>query len=120
MIAKLELSRLRQIGWDEWDPIGIRSIDDHSWRGPAADEYDQYLLHAARLLLGGAGKERAIEYLDMIASEHMGLGKKTEAGRIAAVRTVDAIAAYLGSLSDAVRSKLARIRQGQGQSRESS
>jgi hypothetical protein len=99
MIPKLELSRLRQIGWDEWDPIGIRSINDQSWRGPAADEYDQYLLHAASLLLGGAGKKRVVEYLDMIASEHMVLGR-TEAGRIAAVRTVDAIAAYLARLSD--------------------
>ncbi|WP_246206982.1 hypothetical protein [Methylocystis heyeri] len=79
MNPKLELGRLRQIGWDEWDPIGIRSIDDRSWRGPAADEYDAYLLHAASLLLGGAEKKRAVEYLDMIASEHIGLGR-TEAG----------------------------------------
>jgi hypothetical protein len=99
MTSKLELSRLRQIGWDEWDPIGIRSMDDQCWRSSAANEYDAYLIHAASLLRGGAEKLRAVEYLDMIASEHMGLGR-TEAGRIAAVRTVEAIAAYLNRLSD--------------------
>jgi hypothetical protein len=99
MTFKLELSRLREIGWDEWDPIGIRSMDDQCWRNSAADEYDAYLLHVASLLLGGAEEQRAVEYLDRIASEHMGLGR-TEAGRLAAVRTVEAIAAYLARLSD--------------------
>lgn len=44
------LARLREIGWGEWDPIGIRQHNDHDWRLGAADEYDSYLLHVVDLL----------------------------------------------------------------------
>jgi hypothetical protein len=38
---KVRLSRLRDIGWTEWDPIGL--CPPEGWEGiPAADEYDGY------------------------------------------------------------------------------
>lgn len=95
----LHLIHLRQIGWDEWDPIGIRQLNDHDWRQGAADEYDCYLLHVADLLESGAVVAEAAEYLDKIASEHMGLGPFTETGHIASVKTVEAIYGYLRTLT---------------------
>lgn len=100
MTLEIKLSRLRQIGWDEWDPIGIRCFDDQSWRDVAADEYDTYLLHVVSLLRAGASKVHAVEYLDMIASEHMGLGIRTEEGHQASLRTVEAIQSYISGLPE--------------------
>jgi len=87
-------SRLRRIGWDEWDPIGILRLNDHDWRHEAADEYDTYLLHGVNLLRSGAPVTEAVEYLDKIASEYMALGPITATGHIASLKTVEAIDAY--------------------------
>lgn len=93
--AKTELAALRQIGWDYWDPIGIRGFNDDDWRGPAADEYDRYMLHVCQQLRNGVLEEQAIAYLDQIASDHMGLGPITREGHAASAQTVTAIAEYL-------------------------
>jgi hypothetical protein len=90
-----DLTHLRQIGWDEWDPIGIRQFNDEDWRADAADEYDGYLLHALVLLRNGAEAREAVEYLDFIASEHMGLGPVSDEGHAASERTVAAIIRYV-------------------------
>lgn len=92
---KSELADLRQIGWDHWDPIGIRRFGTDDWRGPAADEYDAYMRHVAQLLRSGLPRERAIAYLNQIASVHMGLGPSTAEGVAASERTVDAVVEYL-------------------------
>ena len=53
---KLKLSRLRDIGWSIWDPIGLmgseQNWDDEDCR-PFADEYDSYLIQAAGQLRRG-------------------------------------------------------------------
>ncbi|MBB3975731.1 hypothetical protein GGQ64_000918 [Rhizobium azooxidifex] len=90
---RIEVLALRQIGWDHWDPIGIRQFGDLAWQNEAADEYDHYLLHAARMIQAGSTLEAATEYLERIITEHMGLG----AHRNASLQTIDAIAAYLRS-----------------------
>ena len=95
---KIQLSRLRQIGWDRWDPIGLRGYGD-DWKGPAADEYDSYLLHVVCMLWNGKSREQAVGYLENIASEHMGLGASNR-DRMSSKITVDAIAEYLQELPD--------------------
>ena len=97
---KIQLSILRQIGWDEWDPIGIRGFEDDDWRTDAADEYDSYILHVVSLLRNGKSETEAINYLDLVASEHMGLGPRSQEQRQASAHTVRAIAAYLRTLPD--------------------
>jgi len=64
-----QLSRLREIGWAKWDPIGVGG-PDHGW---PADEYDTYLLQAAGQIWNGSSVEEVAEYLGTIETEHMGL-----------------------------------------------
>jgi len=67
------LDKLRRIGSENWDPIGVRGL-------APVDEYDRYLLHVAGLLLHGASKGEAAAYLDEITSKSMGLGPRTACG----------------------------------------
>src|SRR5438270_10407833 len=97
---KIKLSILRQIGWDEWDPIGIRQFDTDDWRTNAADEYDRYILHVVSMLHGGQSEADASAYLDWVASEHMGLGPQNSEAHKASAKTVGAIVAYLRTLPD--------------------
>ena len=75
---KLKLSRLRDIGWELWDPIGLL-YEDSKWddaaNRPFADEYDRYLVSAASQLRSGASHEQIAEYLCEIEAEYMGLGE---------------------------------------------
>lgn len=87
--SKLELDRLREIGWKEWDPIGL--ADSSCPR----DEYDSYLLQAVSRLRQGQTVDQVADYLENIASEHMGLGASTAASRAASERTVTLIDSYL-------------------------
>ena len=64
-----QLSRLREIGWCKWDPIGVGG-PDHGW---PADEYDSYLLQAAAQLWNGRADEEVADYLVAIETAHMGL-----------------------------------------------
>jgi hypothetical protein len=92
-----ELSRLRDIGWREWDPIGLLPEGD-TWESypEFADEYDRYLLEAASRLRRDWSVSDAAEYLMLIASEHMGLGPPhDDSGRNRAVATANAIKAYV-------------------------
>jgi hypothetical protein len=47
-MAKIQLSRLRAIGWSTWDPIGIRDPCENE--DGCVDEYDSYLLHVVSTL----------------------------------------------------------------------
>lgn len=53
---KVRLSRLRDISWSVWDPIGLMGVGQN-WQDkdcrPFANEYDGYLLQAAGRLRGG-------------------------------------------------------------------
>jgi hypothetical protein len=96
---KVQLSRLRDIGFRDWDPIGVL-VAGEPWKDhPAADEYDRYLLELVRRLVDGAGEAEAVDFLIWIESDHMGLGAKaTTEDRAAA--TVRSIRAYLDGLPD--------------------
>jgi hypothetical protein len=89
---KFELSRLREIGWRLWDPIGLTDVED--W---PEDEYDAYLLQAAARLWSGITETEVVDYLVRIEIEHMGLGPNDSA-RDRAFRVVSALVAYTGEL----------------------
>jgi len=75
---KIKLSRLRDIGWTKWDPIGLlregQRWDDEDCRA-FADEYDSYLLAAAGQLRRGASEKEVVRYLIDIEANHIGLGR---------------------------------------------
>jgi hypothetical protein len=98
--AKIQLSRLREIGWKFWDPIGLAD-DKGSPPAGCVNEYDRYLLHVASMIDRGAPKAEATAYLIRIASEHMRL---SIVDADAAAATADAIAEYLMPLPDGPKS----------------
>lgn len=70
---KPDLRRLREIGWTQWDPIGLLA-DPSAWElAGFADEYDTYLLHAAALLRAGERIEMVVSYLIRAETEHMAM-----------------------------------------------
>lgn len=74
---KLDLTRLREIGWSLWDPIGLDG-NTGIWREETfADEYDTYLIKAAGMLRNQCALAEVVEYLFLIETEHMGLGVGT-------------------------------------------
>ena|SRR5690349_8340484 len=91
----VQLSRLRDIGFAAWDPIGV--IDQgQPWKDhPAADEYDAYLLEAVGRLHRGGG-EVAIDYLLWVEREHIGVERPDARER--ALATVRSLQEYLASL----------------------
>lgn len=93
-----KLSILRDIGWGQWDPIGLQVLEG-GWQGSdASDEYDVYLLHVAVQLQHGEPEANLIEYLVFIETEHMGMGLGPKA-RTRAIATVEAIGKYVRSLA---------------------
>jgi len=73
---KIRLSRLRDIGWSLWDPIGLLD-EGAAWDGaPFADEYDGYLLQAAGRVRRGAPEKDIIDYLVQIETEELGLSMR--------------------------------------------
>lgn len=71
---KINLHRLREIGWSDWDPIGLLDPAE-GWQGqPYEDEYDSYLMKAAGMLRNQHSQEEVVNYLFYIESEYMGLG----------------------------------------------
>ncbi|CAN7691427.1 hypothetical protein [Aminobacter sp. LjRoot7] len=91
----LDLSRLREIAWSTWDPIGLLA-PGADWRNePFADEYDSYLIEAASGRRNGWPVEKVTDYLLSLASDHMG---QSEVSASAAEATAKAIANYLREL----------------------
>ncbi len=95
----MQLSRLREIGWKHWDPIGLANADG-TWDEACADEYDGYLLHIVSLLRGGQPAEQAVAYLDWASSEKMGLGHLDGRLHLASVKTVEAVLSYLKTVTN--------------------
>lgn len=89
-----ELAQLREIGWREWDPIGL--IDSDCPR----DEYDAYLLQFVSRLRRGEPVSTVVDYLERVGSVTMGLGSPNDATRRASHSTVLSIKAYLETLPD--------------------
>ena len=96
LYPKIQLSRLREIGWKLWDPIGLAHNGGTPDEG-CADEYDRYLLHVVSMISRGVSKEEATAYLTNIVSEHMGL---SVVDAEAAAATSHAVADYLTSLPE--------------------
>lgn len=103
----LQLSRLRDIGWRLWDPIGL--LDPGvSWEGqPFADEYDRYLTSVASMLRDGHSTDECEAYLVQVAVVYMGMGlnrdgtirpDREQTFRELATPTVAAIRAYAAEL----------------------
>lgn len=89
---KLDVSRLRQIGWSRWDPIGLNGAD-----GRPDDEYDSYLLQAAGRLWNGATEDEVVGYLVTVQVEQMGLGPGAGVQE-RACETAGALADYVATL----------------------
>ena len=96
---QIKLSEVRRIGWRYWDPIGL---SDGSEFGPAncADEYDTYLLKVVSMLCRGATRDEAADYLDFIASDHIGMPVEPASSR----STVNALAEHLAKLPESPQS----------------
>jgi hypothetical protein len=98
--AKIKLSRLREIGWSLWDPIGLKGLDGNRRDGgTCADEYDGYLLQAAGRLRRGAPTAEVVAYLEETETGHIGLSRN-ETTHSRAEAAVTAIASYLASLPE--------------------
>lgn len=94
---RVRLSRLRDIGWSLWDPIGLLGFDGQAggrWSDEEnlhfADEYDSYLIDAALQLSHGKPRDEVVGFLVKIEADHMGLGHHQSA-RQRAEAVVDAI-----------------------------
>ncbi|QJF52816.1 hypothetical protein [Roseobacter ponti] len=71
---KINLNKLREIGWSHWDPIGLNDRIE-GWKDePFEDEYDTYLVKAARMLRNQRSMDDVVEYLFFVETEYMGLG----------------------------------------------
>ena len=58
MRPTFKLSRLREMGSNTRDPIGLNGVEDRP-----DDEYGSYLLQAAGRLWNGAGEDEVADYL---------------------------------------------------------
>jgi hypothetical protein len=86
----VKLSVLREIGWREWDPIGLCPLEGGWQASSAADEYDSYLLHVATRLQNGDPDAPLTDYLISIETQHMGLSP-SDATRPRAAATIAAL-----------------------------
>ena len=75
---KLRLSRLRDIGWRCWDPIGLTKIEGSWENSRAADEYDGYLIKVAGMVRRNEGDKTAADYIVWAESEHIGMGVRAD------------------------------------------
>ena len=87
------IKNVQLILWNEWDPIGIRQIEDaEDW---PTDEYNNYAPHIAGMIWHEKSVSEVADYLDWATNENMGLGGDLEkvrqtherlAGRLLALR----------------------------------
>ena len=90
MEPSVKLSVLRDIGWDQWDPIRLNGAEGGWRRSNAADEYDRYLLRVVDRLRSGEPEGALVNYLVNIETGHMGQADLSTA-RSRAEATVAAI-----------------------------
>lgn len=77
----IKLSRLRDIGWSHWDPIGLLGLGER-WHDESAksfaDEYDTYLIAAAGMLRRGVPDHEVVVYLAEIETDHMAMTEQPD------------------------------------------
>ena len=86
----MKLSVLRDIGWEQWDPLRLNGSEGGWRRSHGADEYDRYLLQVTGRLQAGELDSALVDYLVEIETGHMGLAD-TPATRSRAEATVASI-----------------------------
>ena len=86
----MKLSVLRDIGWEQWDPLRLNGSEGGWRRSHGADEYDRYLLQVTGRLQSGEPDAALVDYLVRIETTHMGLAD-TPATRSRAEAAVAAI-----------------------------
>lgn len=69
---KLVLSRLRDIGWRLWDPIGLGDLSGCWQTYSFADEYDSYLVRAAGMVRRNED-QAAVDFLVYMETHNMGM-----------------------------------------------
>jgi hypothetical protein len=93
---QIKLSRLRDIGWEIGDPIGLMGAEQ-KWNDkdclPFANEYDNYLLEAAGRLRRGETASDVAAGLAKIELEVLGLGGPFRPALARAKKVVAAIQA---------------------------
>ena len=94
-VPTFKLSRLRDTGWSQWDPIGLAGPNG-SWPEEAADEYESYLLRAAAKLWNGQSVCEVADFFVEIETDYMGLGTGP-ALRERALAATHALRAYVES-----------------------
>lgn len=87
----MRLSRLRDLGFTIWDPIGLLPAGETWDHKPFASEYDSYLDAAASMLRRGEPSAAVVKFLVEIETEHMGLDYDPDSSAIRAARLVKAI-----------------------------
>ncbi|MEL7107293.1 MAG: hypothetical protein AAGM21_15320 [Pseudomonadota bacterium] len=73
---KIDIDRLREIGWFAWDPLGLDGGTGIWKKESFADEYDSYLVVVAGMLRNGEARDAIVGYLHHVESDWMGLGPK--------------------------------------------
>ncbi len=81
MISKLE--KLKNLLWEEWDPIGVNETDCPS------DEYDSYALKIYSMLKSNATRDDVLSYLVWLRTEYIGISKMGDPATVADQRVVD-------------------------------
>ena len=87
-----KLSKLRDLSWGIWDPIGMKESRVH-----CEDEYDAYLIRVIGMFTEDVPKSEIVAYLIEVESEHMGLGINPTT-RFRAEQLVGAIMQYQKTL----------------------
>ena len=74
MRPQVKVSALRDIGWAEWDPIGLQKIEGGWEQSSAADEYDTNFLQVVGEIMNGHSDDEAAARLIWAEAENMGMG----------------------------------------------
>lgn len=98
-IDRKTLLDLREIGWREWDPLGILRTEKSWVRERFADEYDPYLKEAARRIGRDGHIDDASDYLARVESRVMELAD-SDGSHARSRATAEAILALMGSLTN--------------------
>jgi hypothetical protein len=93
----VKLSVLRNIGWKQWDPIGLANIEGGWEDSNFADEYDGYLLEVVGRIRTGEENKATVGYLVWAETDRMGLNL-TPSAVSRAEATVSAVREYLATI----------------------